>query len=299
MDLLKTLKQILTISVISLTGLHSALAIIELQGVPQEETPLILQSFETEIQKHLKSQSHSAPNPTAPVNLKNFYFKFKADSSKALLEIAKAQIAAGRSSDLNLIINEFRRIQADIISRGYEPSENTYWAPPEELLIFQDPTKSEPIPYPPLQWNRPIEHYSHFLNFKLTLNYQPVGHVLKSHEKYPSVFLSGLMILNCKSMDSECIIFNSSFDQTGISWDQIPGPRGGNSSAGGSSSGGHDRLQIDFILNKQEIHKILNQSKKESIPSWGQPAPLSPNLSQMKDSGHSNSSFPKPLQSKQ
>jgi len=257
----KLLRQFLAIILTTLTGLSPAYSIVVLTGIPAKETPVVLNGFKLQLKQYRDRYDGTAENNYQKANVKSFWFSFKNDAPQVLREIGLAQIAAGRPEALDKIVGEFRRLQADLISRGFEPSQNDYWAPAQELNI----SYNMEYPGPRASSDDGKISYTHSFEFEMRLNYQPKGHVLKNHETYPRIGLSGSVLFVCQKEFDDCIIINSEFSRVSISWEQIPGPRiGGNSSAGGGDR--NSKLLDKAILSSIEI-KGLEGLGKNTFPT--------------------------------
>lgn len=228
-----------------------AQAIIDFAGVPPAETPKILNGFESQLKAYIKKypEEGQAGNPQG--SLKHFGFSFEETAPAVLREIALAEIALGRGHEINRLYQEFKKIQADIVKRGFEPSQDQDFAPPQDLIIYYGRGTSGPT----VDVEDKIQSFVHGFDFQLRLNYQPKNHRIQQHEFYPQAMLSGSVWLRCKNKFDTCSIASSSFDKASIRWELMPGTKGGNSSAGGSSN----FTSLDEpILKQTEIDQIMN-----------------------------------------
>ena len=213
--------------------------IVSYGPLAKEETTQTLSAFEAGAVLYAKERQKDIEEKGYENVLRYYYLKVKdpAVIDKMISELKLGMIQRGREIDLELTLEEFRRIQKDIINRGYEASTNLYWAPPETLYLF-NPEEELLGPKKVIESNDGKEtlRYQHSLKTRLQLNFQKKGEELQQHELYLRAFLEGQILLSCEEPYSKCEIVYSTIDRAGVEWETIPGNRGGNSSSGGSKN---------------------------------------------------------------
>lgn len=227
----------------------SAKAIVSIDPLPTEKTPLLLRSIKEGHAEFFRRYNLNVSDPSA---LKSFYVKILKDIEPTFKEILLAQLNGyKRENHADNMLSEFQRLQADILSRGFEPSTNQYWAPSQQLNLI---------------WNLQEQEFE----FELDLNYQPIGKRLEEHNTYPRVALKGLLILLCsdpvespKRFDN-CQVQGAEIRASTVEWHSIPGSRGGNSSAGGGTSK-IDVMSKPLIIQNIPMAQSMGLIKNEKI----------------------------------
>lgn len=218
--------QFLSLSIL-LTHLSTAKAIVDIDS-HHDYSPTISSSLGVQVDSFRKRYKTN--------DLSYFYMQFKDNANDVLNELKS--VLKDKSIDRGidqLVLNEFENIKEVFSERKLKPSENTYWAPPQELIVeYQRRTPRSYNIEVSADNNQKI--YTHEMRFEFWLNYQKVDEVLKPHNKYPRAVLSGRIYLECQKKFESCRVVNLTFDEAGIRWEQIPGTRdGGNSSSGGGN----------------------------------------------------------------
>lgn len=260
----------------------TAQAIVSYGALDPKETPLILSLFDEGVKKHAEEYKEDIAVQGFDEVFKSFWFKtVDAEvAEKIILELQKTQVFRDRTFYAAATFHEFRRLQEDVASRGFEPSTNTYWAPPVELSIFYpDDAPGGPKVFVDEIKGQKVEFYNHVFNVRLELNYQQAGQELVGHSAYLKVYLEGRLHIICEQPFQNCRVRYSSIDRTGLEWASIPGHRGGNSSSGGSK-GQQLELGQPVIIKFPKIEKpkleipVLEQTRNELLNVL-RPAPAS------------------------
>lgn len=257
--ILKFSRHFLTSLLITLTGL-SASAIVSLKRAPIK-APTVINAFESQVREYLGPDS-GMPVDLEKAELQYFSSYYFGNADQALLELAEGLWAHDSRWSPN--ISEFKRMQVDLVRRGYETFEGDREKAELEgkiLILYYAHTKMGPTKN---QSESGEISYTHDLEFSYGVNFKPQGQELKSQDMYPQAKLHGYAYLSCKKEFAECVLTSTSIIDSGIQWETVPGPRGGNSSAGGgprSSMSARDMLR-KAILDKQEVQKIKNSLKQ-------------------------------------
>lgn len=222
-------------------------AIINIPPLPAETTPLLIKSLK-EGHKAYYERYKDEININDPLS-QHFWIAVDTDIELTFKEIILAQLNSyKREAYAEKMLNEFQSLQAEILSRGYKPSEAIYWAPAQRLSLI---------------WNG--EHF----DFQLDLNYQPVDEPLQGGDQYPRVSLKGWLFFKCadpiesaKRFDN-CVVQTATLNSAGIEWHTIPSHRGGNSSAGGGSgTNKSDVMSKPLIIKNLQMAQSLGLLQK-------------------------------------
>ncbi len=207
----------------------SSYAIVKFGWLDKKLTPTLVAAIPVQ-RAHFDERYKDEPiQKNDPTNSKNFYLKFEGSpAGEALEELKKSFTIYPRQNNM-FVLEEFDRIQKDLKKRGYEASKNEYWAPPKDLVIFYEQDIGPEFK----KYSDTPEYYLHSMRFKYSLAYQRIGKTLMGGDVYPKAILSGLVYFACLKPFDDCAVANATFDEAGYSWVSVPGPRGGNSSAGG------------------------------------------------------------------
>lgn len=251
-------RHFLTTLLITLTGL-SASAIVSYSRAPLKAST-ITQGFESQVRKFL-GPDNGKPVDYQKSELTYFSAYFFNDADGALLELGEGLWAHDPLWSFN--IAEFRRMQADLIRRGYETFEGDREKAEIEgksLILYYGPHQVGPTR---AQNSAGEVSYIHELEFSYAVNFKPQGQELKSQDNYPQAKLRGYADLKCKKEFADCVLTSVSIIDAGIQWEIVSGPRGGNSSAGGGPRSGVSASDMirKAILNKQDVEKIKNSNK--------------------------------------
>lgn len=257
--ILKFSRHFLTSLLITLTGL-SASAITSYSREPLK-APTLIKGFESQVRKFLGPDSgKSIDYYEAELQLFSAYYLNNAD--EALLELSQGLWDHDPLWSFN--IAEFRRMQADLVRRGYETFEGDREKGELEgkiLMLYYGHRQAGPTKN--VSKSGEVT-YTHDLEFSYGVNFKPQGKELESQDKYPQAKLRGLAYLTCKKEFAECVLASVSVMDAGIEWNIVPGPRGGNSSAGGTprSSMSAGEMVRKAILSKEDVEKIKTSSKQ-------------------------------------
>jgi hypothetical protein len=255
-SILKFTRHFLTVLLITLTGLSASAIVSHSRKTPQ--TPTINREFETQVRKFLGPDTGKAVDYEKS-ELTYFSAYFFKNADLAWQELAEGIWAHDPRGTWN--ITEFRHLQADLVRRGYEPFEGDREKAELDgkmLLLYYGPHKVGPTKDEDAADGY---KYTHDLEFSYDVGFKPQGQELKSQDSYPQASLHGYVYLSCKKEFADCKLTSVSVIDSRIQWETVPGPRGGNSSAGGGPRASSSDFLSKAALSKQEVEKIKNDQK--------------------------------------